>query len=191
MKYLTFLTPFCLFVSIGSLSITTLNEDFLQEPKYYTYDETTKLLRKLEAKYPSRVKLHSIGKSVKNLDLWALEISSNVGNRSLLEPMFKYVANMHGDETIGYQILNYLVQYLVNNYDISPRIRKIIDTTDIFIMPSMNPDGYIASRVSYSHHVWKVVSSTQTWSILMLMTLLIITGRGMRSSRGEFWSTEC
>ena len=45
-----------------------------------------------------------------------IKISSNVGRRSLLEPMFKYVGNMHGDETVGRQLLIYLAQYLLSNY---------------------------------------------------------------------------
>ncbi|XP_056640520.1 carboxypeptidase D [Diorhabda sublineata] len=117
-------------------------EKFLEKPKYYDYDELTNLFRKLETEHPELVKLRSVGKSVKNRDLWALEINSNVQNRTLLTPMFKYVANMHGDETVGRQLMIYLALYLIHNYGTNDRVTKLVNTTDIFLMPSMNPDGY-------------------------------------------------
>ena len=60
--------------------------------------------------------------------------------------MFKYVGNMHGDETIGRQLLIYLVDYLVKNYGVIPEVTKLVDTTDIYLMPSMNPDGFAKSH---------------------------------------------
>jgi hypothetical protein len=42
----------------------------------------------------------SIGKSGSGQDLWALEISDKPGVVEA-EPNFKYIANMHGDETSG------------------------------------------------------------------------------------------
>jgi hypothetical protein len=32
-----------------------------------------------------------------------IQISSGVSNRTLSEPMFKFVGNMHGDEALGRQ----------------------------------------------------------------------------------------
>lgn len=93
-------------------------------------------------------RVHSIGKSVEGRELTVLEINKNVRKRSLLTPMFKYVANMHGDETVGRQLLVYLAQYLLTNYGIVPEVTKLVDTTDIFLMPSLNPDGYERSKVS-------------------------------------------
>lgn len=122
-------------------------ENFLENPRYHNYDELTNLFRKLSSEHPSLVKLHSIGKSVKNRELWALEISSNIQNRSTLTPMFKYVANMHGDESIGRQLTIYLAEYLIHNYGKIERITNLVDNTDIFLMPSMNPDGYENSQV--------------------------------------------
>lgn len=122
-------------------------EKFLEKPYYHNYDELTNLFKQFQTENPDMVKLHSVGKSVKNRELWALEISSNVNNRSLLTPMFKYVANMHGDESVGRQLTIYLAEYLIHNYGKVDRITKLVDSTDIYLMPSMNPDGYENSQV--------------------------------------------
>lgn len=138
------------------------NESFLDAPKYDNYDELTTLFKQLQEEYPNLAKLHSIGRSVKNRELWAIEINRNVSDRALLTPMFKYVANMHGDEAIGRQLMVYLARYLLANYGKDERVTKLVDTTDIYLMPSMNPDGYENSQVSfyyYKHLMCKICKS--------------------------------
>ena len=34
------------------------------------------------------------------------------------------------------------IRFLTENYDKDPRIMRIVDTTDIFLVPSVNPDGF-------------------------------------------------
>ena len=63
-----------------------------------------------------------------------------------MEPKFKYVANMHGDETVGREILISFIDLLCSSYgktgtEFGDRITKLIDKTDIYIIPSINPDG--------------------------------------------------
>ena len=60
---------------------------------------------------------------------------------------FRYVGNMHGDETVGRQLLIYLAEYLLQNYGRNNRIRKLVDNTEIYLMPSMNPDGFANAQV--------------------------------------------
>ena len=71
-----------------------------------------------------------------------IKLSANVRRRSLLEPMVKYIGNMHGDEVISRQVLIYLAEHLSNMYGRDPRITRLLDTTEIFLLPTLNPDGY-------------------------------------------------
>ena len=108
---------------------------------YHDYNELTTFLQNIANDYPNITKLESIGQSVQGRELWVMEISDNPGINEA-EPEFKYVANMHGDETVGRELSLYLIEWLVEGYDNNDRATNLINNTDIFIMPSMNPDGF-------------------------------------------------
>ena len=61
--------------------------------------------------------------------------------------IYRYVGNMHGDETVGRQLLIYLAEYLLQQYGRNPRITRLVDNTDIYLMPTMNPDGFANAKV--------------------------------------------
>ncbi|XP_060704425.1 carboxypeptidase D isoform X1 [Hemiscyllium ocellatum] len=110
--------------------------------RYYNYESLSELLKELAAAHGSRARLFSIGQSVENRSLWVMEVSSTPGLDSPGKPKFKYVGNMHGDETVSRQVLVYLIQYLLEGYRQDERVERLVNATDIYIMPSMNPDGF-------------------------------------------------
>jgi len=103
-------------------------------------------LQSLAKRYPKLAKYNTVGKSVQGRQLGYIKISSNVTRRTRNEPMFKYVGNMHGDEAVGRQMILYLAHYLLQNYPRDKRVKQLVDTTEIYLMPSMNPDGFEVSQ---------------------------------------------
>jgi zinc carboxypeptidase/carboxypeptidase family protein len=108
---------------------------------YPTYEQLTNDLQILAASYPNLCRLESIGKSVLERDLWFLKITDNPDLQES-EPEFKYISTMHGTETVGLIMTLNLVHLLLEDYATDGRIRDLIDDTEIWIMPLMNPDGY-------------------------------------------------
>lgn len=133
--------------TVGRPSNAVEIEDFLENPHYHSEQELERLYADLMKRYPDRVEVLSAGKSVEGRELYVLHLNSNIRKRGLLVPMFKYVANMHGDETVGRELLIYLAEYLLYNYGQSEEVGRLMNTTDIYLMPTMNPDGYAKSRV--------------------------------------------
>ena len=119
------------------------DRDYSRDPMraYHNYNELTEFLENINSQYPDITNLISIGQSVEGRELWVLEVSDNAGINEI-EPEFKYIANMHGDETVGRELCLYLIEWLVNGYGNNDRATNIVDNTSIFIMPSMNPDGF-------------------------------------------------
>ena len=66
------------------------------------------------------------------------------------EPEFKYIANIHGDEVAGRELMLFLADWLCCQYRNGNReIVDLITNTRIHILPSMNPDGWKLATDDY------------------------------------------
>lgn len=110
--------------------------------KYHNYVDMTNLLREFATKYPEITRLYHIGESVQGRKLWVMEISSKPGHHQVGVPEFKYIANMHGNEAVGREVLLRLIKEFCEGYNRDGEIKRFINTTRIHLMPSMNPDGF-------------------------------------------------
>ncbi|XP_065143505.1 carboxypeptidase D, b isoform X2 [Paramisgurnus dabryanus] len=110
--------------------------------EYYNYVDLTDRLQSLSKTYAHICSLSSIGQSVEGRELWVMRVTTSPSIDVPGKPRFKYVGNIHGDEALSRQLLVYLIEYLLSQYDRDARVSELVDRTDIYIMPSMNPDGF-------------------------------------------------
>ena len=139
----------CPYQTIGVLLCTVLygtvaKENTFDAAKHHTNNELQEELSLVNARCPNITRIYSLSEtSVKGLPLAAIEFSDLPGRHETLEPEFKYVANMHGNEVSGRELLLHLAHFLCDSYmNGDEDIRKLITLTRIHLIPSMNPDGW-------------------------------------------------
>lgn len=110
---------------------------------YPTYSGYVTLMNQFQSNYPQLCKIVNIGTSINGRQLLFAKISDNV-NSDEPEPEFIYTSSMHGDETTGYVLMLHLIDYLLTNYGLIPRITNLVNNMEIWINPLANPDGTYA-----------------------------------------------
>lgn len=122
---------------------------------YRSYDEVLSDLEELVLNYPTLCSLSDIGNSQGKEyynngidgyinyqhDIWMLKISDNVGE-SEDEPAVYFMGAHHAREPISTEVVMGIVNYLMNNYGIDEDITNMVDNTEIYIVPMVNPDGH-------------------------------------------------
>jgi carboxypeptidase T len=123
---------------------------------YYTYQNMTRLLKSYANNHSDIMNLTSIGKTYQGRDIWMVKISDNV-SADENEPGVLFMGAHHGNEKPSYEVLIYFIKYLVDNYEknnskkptnIDPavdRVKNIVNNTQIYIIPMVNPDGVEAN----------------------------------------------
>lgn len=99
----------------------------------------------IHRKCPNVTRMYALTEtSVRNIPLYVIEFSAHPGHHVPTHPEVKYIANMHGNEVLGRELLLGFADYLCEQYisGEDSRIRPIIENTRIHLMPSMNPDGW-------------------------------------------------
>jgi len=110
---------------------------------YHNYTQLMDELDTLVESYGELSRLYILGATISERDIPVIQISQGVReDRVKLKPMIKLLANMHGNEAVGRELMLALARYLLQNYERDPRVAKIVNETDIHIVPSLNPDGF-------------------------------------------------
>ncbi len=114
---------------------------------YHNYFALRQALTLLRDQAPSLVTLSSAGQSEEGRELLYVRLAAKKDVLPVeARPRILLVGNMHGDETVGREMLIHFAQDLVHQYAQDEKIKHILDHSEIFILPSMNPDGFELGR---------------------------------------------
>lgn len=83
----------------------------------------------------------SVGKSARGVEFFGVEVSDKPGVDEA-EPNFMYIGNMHGNEPSGRTVLPLLAEWLCDNNGKDARATRIVQGMHLYIIPTMNPDGF-------------------------------------------------
>ncbi len=112
--------------------------------KYHEHQELVAHLDRLSKKFRRDSKLFSLGTSRKSANLTGIRLTRDVENVDELRPRVKLIGNMHGNEPVGRELLIHFAEHLLESdaRGDDPRSKRILETTDLWILPTMNPDGF-------------------------------------------------
>lgn len=122
--------------------------------KYHSHGELISDLESIQNLAGDELaQVFSLGTSVLGANLTGIRLFAAENEAgSELRPLVKLVGNMHGNEPTGRELLIHLAKNIVlarlklkqDHYKQDPlaeRLAKLLATTDLWILPTMNPDG--------------------------------------------------
>jgi len=122
------------------------NKPLTQKKGYHSYESAVNEMRDLEAKYPDLCKMESIGKSAEGRDIFALKISKGAQGDTSSKPGIVFTGVTHAREWITLEVPLYMSKNLLEGYGKDESIKKRLDSSEIWVIPFVNPDGYEYSR---------------------------------------------
>ncbi|KUM81923.1 M14 family metallopeptidase [Streptomyces curacoi] len=106
--------------------------------------------------HPGLTKVVSIGKSVNGQDILALKLTKNAKKtKDGSKPAVLYLSNQHAREWITPEMTRRLMHHYLDNYRTDKRVKKIVDSTELWFVISANPDGYDHTFRDSGTRLWR------------------------------------
>jgi len=111
---------------------------------YRTLAEIDAKLDALAAAAPTLASTFTIGNSFQARPIRGIRISAPdlAGNPRSARPAVLFNGTQHAREWISPATNMYIADSLVEGYGVDPRITTVLQTTEIIVIPVVNPDGY-------------------------------------------------
>lgn len=114
---------------------------------FFTWNEMKLILDSMALLYPNliTVKQALSPLSIEGRELWMVKISDNP-NVDEAEPEVLYNSLHHAREAASLSQLIFYMWYLLENYATDPDIQATINSTELYFVPCVNPDGYVYNQ---------------------------------------------
>jgi hypothetical protein len=108
---------------------------------FHTYAEVTDDIAATAQANPDIVSCFSLGHSYEGREIWALKVSDNV-LADENEPEVMFDGGIHAREHMSVEMSLRILHWLVDGYRArDPRVTRIVNAREVWILPLVNPDG--------------------------------------------------
>lgn len=95
------------------------------------------------ARFPRIAQVQTIGKTTQGKPIMAVKVTKNAKNLADgKRPAVLYAGGQHAREWITPEMTRRLMHHVLDNYGSDATITKLVDTTELWFLPVLNPDGY-------------------------------------------------
>nr|WP_290665282.1 M14 family metallopeptidase [Ardenticatena sp.] len=108
---------------------------------YYTNAELDTLLAEWVDAYPTLLERREIGRSFEGRPIWLLVLTNRDTGADTAKPAVWVDANIHATEVAGTTTVLHIVHTLLSGYGHDERITRLLDTSTLYAVPRINPDG--------------------------------------------------
>jgi hypothetical protein len=112
---------------------------------YQTYDEMLATLDRMKQRYPTLISSRKAIDTFQTLEgrpIYWVKIGNQPDSEEN-EPKILYTALHHAREPASLSQMLFYMWYLLENYDTDPEVKFIVDSTSLYFIPCVNPDGYV------------------------------------------------
>ena len=117
---------------------------------FYTYAEMLNIIDSMALLYPNLITAKQAidtTKSIEGRPLYYVKISDNAPTDEP-EPEVLYTALHHAREPESLTQLIYYMWYLLENYGKDSTVNAVVNNTEMYFVPCVNPDGYVFNETS-------------------------------------------
>lgn len=117
---------------------------------YFTYSEMLQELDNMRSQYPNLISAKTnVGAFLtsENRALQWVKITKNPESINI-RPQVLYTAIHHAREPISLSATLFYMWYLLENYATNDEVKSIVDNTELYFIPVVNPDGYIYNETT-------------------------------------------
>ncbi len=155
--------PFSIALSLVALLLLTVQPVAATEPPgfeyFHTYAENEQVIDDIVASHPNIAQKFSIGRSYEGRQIWAIKLTQNVNGSTNGKPEVMINGLIHARERASNELALYMIQVLGNNYGLSGtlgrKVTKILDSSVVYVIPMMNPDGAEYDMSGGRWHKWR------------------------------------
>jgi carboxypeptidase T len=122
---------------------------------YSTYEEVLAAVDDAVAQYPDLVSSQVIGQSYEGRDIVAVKISDKVATDEA-EPEVLFTHGQHAREHLTVEMALYLLDEFTSQYGTDAELTEMLDTREVWIIPSVNPDGKTYDTESGEFQNWRL-----------------------------------